>query len=323
MANLLPFLRRLALAPLVTVATEATIAQTPTPISTQPANTPVERTFLERTAISAADERCDLFTEGERLALASGRYQVRNELLRANYDPAKVHRLGEQVSANARSLGCEHPSVTSVAATIRDSYRQYVKTKFMEFPGLHGFWEASRSEHDAWAIREVDKESGAIIGLRRVKSREHPDGEFQLAVSLPAKGRTPTTVQLYMRDPTRLSDPWLGSLIGSTGKLSVPPRSVAKPEWAARQKIERDVTKDRLFVYYFSKAAIERIEQLDPREAVAVEITPSPHETNKKPTRVYFEVGDFTAAHRFALIPKPEYAPIPGEGQSGGKNDGH
>ena len=44
----------------------------------------VEHAFLERSAISAADEACNLFSEGERYALRAGLYQAEGELLRAN-----------------------------------------------------------------------------------------------------------------------------------------------------------------------------------------------------------------------------------------------
>ena len=84
----------------------------------------VQRTWLERVAISAADKSCNLFSEGERRALQSGIYQAEGELLRANKTPEEMERLAAEVSAHARSLGCAHPSVVEVAATIRSSYRQ-------------------------------------------------------------------------------------------------------------------------------------------------------------------------------------------------------
>ena len=79
--------------------------------------TQVERTFLERTAIAAADASCNLFSEGERLALRSGLYQAEGELLRADYTPAKLASLGAEVRLHAKSLGCDHPAVLEVAAT--------------------------------------------------------------------------------------------------------------------------------------------------------------------------------------------------------------
>src|SRR5690348_9425947 len=88
----------------------------------------VERAFLERSAIAASDKTCNLFTDGERLALKSGLYQSEGELLRAGKDPGELADLTDEVRAHAKALGCGHPSVQDVAATVRSSYRQFAKT---------------------------------------------------------------------------------------------------------------------------------------------------------------------------------------------------
>src|SRR5262249_28788842 len=103
-------------------------APAPTPAQSAAGLKAVERTFLERSAIAAADRYCNLFSEGERLALKSGLYQSEGELLRANKDPHELADLQAEVGAHAKSLGCNHPSVTEVAGTVRNSYRQFVKT---------------------------------------------------------------------------------------------------------------------------------------------------------------------------------------------------
>ena len=61
----------------------------------------LRRTWLERVAISAADKACALFSEGERLALRSGLYQVEGELLRAKQNRAEMTRLAAEVSEHA------------------------------------------------------------------------------------------------------------------------------------------------------------------------------------------------------------------------------
>src|SRR5262245_30828394 len=94
----------------------------------------VERTFLERTAIAAADQTCNLFTDGERLALTSGLYQSEGELLRAGKDPDELADMADEVRAHAKELGCAHPSVMEVAATVRSSYRQFAKTTALDYP---------------------------------------------------------------------------------------------------------------------------------------------------------------------------------------------
>lgn len=262
----------------------------------------VERVFLERTAIAAADAACSLFTDPERLALRSGLYQAEGELLRANYSSAKLASLASEVRAHAKALGCDHPDVMQVAGTIRASYRQFTKTNYLEYPAANSTWGASRSEHDKWAVMQTDKTTGIVFGLRRGEKFD----ELRLAVGIPAKGRAPSAAQLILRDANKMRDPWLGSLFGSTASASArPPRSVSRPEWAGDAEETENSTGDPIYVFYFSPEALARVELLDPREIVHLETTPSPMARDKTPVTVAFETGDLRAAHAFALIPKP------------------
>ena len=269
----------------------------------------VERAFLERTAISAADDACNLFTPAERFALRAGLYQSQNELLRANFSLEKINDTAASVRAHAKSLGCDHPSVRQVAATIRDSYRQFAKTNYLEYAAGHGVWRASRVAADQWALSELDKATGAAFGLRNSTDKKKPG--LRLAIAIPVGDSLPATAQLYIRDPQRLDEPWLGSLFGPTGQLSPTPRAMTRIEWAAETGEEDDIIGDPFQVYYFPETAIARIEALDPREAVQLELTPNPRDKNQRPVRILFEVGDFRAAHNFILIPQPSYAPSP------------
>jgi len=265
----------------------------------------VQRTWLERVAISAADKSCNLFTVGERLALQSGIYQAEGELLRANKTADEMDKLATEVSTHARSLGCAHPSVVEVAATVRSSYRQFAKTSYLDYPAARSTWGASRSEHDKWAVSQTDKATNVVLGLRRVKN------DLRLAISMPAKGMEPSSVQLVLRDPGKMPEPWLGSIAGATKELSAPPRSIAKIEWAGEIRKGKDVVGDPIWIFYFNPGAITRLEALDPREAMRLDFVPSQRSKNQTVKSVSFEVGDIRAAHAFALIPPPEYAPSP------------
>lgn len=265
----------------------------------------VQRTWLERIAISAADKNCNLFTEGERLALNSGIYQAEGELLRANKTTAEMEKLAAEVTSHARSLGCAHPSVVEVAATVRSSYRQFAKTNYLEYPAARSTWGASRSEHDKWAVSQADKTTSITFGLRRTKE---PDA-IRLAVSIPAKGLEPSSVQLVLRDPEKMPEPWFGSIAGATKALVAAPRSIAKVEWAGEIRKGKDAVGDPIWILYFSADAIARLEGLDPREAVQIDIVPSQRAKDQAVRRISFEVGDIKAAHAFSLIPKVESAP--------------
>lgn len=293
-------IRRVLLAPLAWAAMESAIAE--------PArNTGLERTFLERAAISAADEACRLFTPGERIALESGLLQTRGELLRAGRTPAQVEAKRAEVADHARTLGCKHASIVQTAATIRDSYLSFQKIDYMPYPGSHAVWEASRSKHDQWSVKQSDKASGAVFGLRRINKST----AVRLAIAIPTKGPAPSSARLWLRDSTRMADPWLGGVLTASKKLAPAPRSIARPEWAGRHTPERDYLNQPVEVFYFSDEAQERIENLDPREAIELELAPSIRSPGQQPVRIVFEAGDFKAARLFSEIPPPVY-PAPG-----------
>jgi hypothetical protein len=264
----------------------------------------VRRTWLERVAISAADESCNLFSEGERLALRSGLYQAEGELLRNKQSRTEMLLLSAEVSEHAKSLGCGHPDVVSVAATVRNSYRQFAKTSFLEYPASVSTWGASRSEHDRWAISQTDKASALIFGLRRVPGR--PD-DSRLAIAMPARGATPASAQLTFRDPDKMPEPWLGAISGKAGKLVAAPRAVSRVEWAGKVMSGKDEVGDPIWIFTFDAAAIDALELLDPREAVQVMLNPAPRAKDQKPRQVSFELGDFRAARAFSQIPKIDF----------------
>lgn len=268
----------------------------------------VQRTWLERVAISAADKACNLFTEPERLALLSGIYQTEGELLRANKTRGEMDRLAAEVTSHARSLGCAHPSVVQVAATIRSAYRQFTKTNYLEYPAGRSSWGASRVETDKWAVSQADKASGAVFGIRRFKSEEEA---LRLAVTIPVQGIEPSSVQLVLRDPAKMPEPWLGSIAGATSTLNAAPRSIAKVEWAGEVRKGKDAESAPVWIFYFSADALASMESLDPREAVRIDIVPSQRAKDQTVKRMAFEVGDIRAAYAFAQIPKPEPSPAP------------
>lgn len=264
----------------------------------------VERTFLERSAISAADEKCGLFSEGERLALKSGLYQAEGELLRAKIDPGEIEQMSRDVRVHARQMSCDHPDVSAVAATVRSSYRQFSRTGYLEYPSGRSTWGASRSPHDQWAVSQTDKASSYVFGLHQ---EEKSPGVLKLAVAVPYDYKPPSSVKLFLRDPDKLPEPWLGTSLGGppTATLAPPPKSVSRIEWASEMKEEENTVHDWFYICTFSPAAIQHIEALDPREAVSIEVTPSPLAKDQKVVRVVFEVGDLRAAHAFAMIPQP------------------
>lgn len=268
----------------------------------------LRRTWLERVAISAADKTCNLFSEGERFALASGIYQAEGELLRAGKSRAEMQRLSAQVTEHAQGLGCNNGEIVSVAATVRDSYRQFAKTNFLEYPAPRSTWGASRSEHDRWSASQTDKATGFIFGLRRVPGQ--PD-QSRLAIAMPARGVTPASAQITFRDPEKMSEPWFGSLSGKTDKLAPAPRATSRIDWAGKVMSGKDEIGAPIWIFTFDASVIAALEQLDPREAIQVNLLPAPRAKDQNVKSVVFEIGDFRAARAFSMIPKlEEVAPV-------------
>jgi len=264
-------------------------------------NAGLRRTWLERVAINAADETCHLFNDGEKLALRSGIYQAEGELLRNGESAKEMRRLSAEVSEHARSLGCAHPDVVSVAATVRNSYRQFAKTSYIEYPATNSTWGASRSEHDRWAISQTDKTSGLIFGLRRVPGQAD---QVRLVVAMPAQGVTPASAQLIFRDPDKMPEPWLGSISGKGTKLAAAPRSISRLYWAGKVMSGKDEVGSPIWIFAFDVSAIDALEKLDPREAIQISLLPAARAKDQKTKNFTFELGDFRAARAFSMIPQ-------------------
>lgn len=280
----------------------------------------IERMFVERAAISAADETCSLFSEPERYALRSGLWQNRGELLRNGYSQYRIDDLVADARDRAKELGCQHPAVRQVAATVRDSYRAFSKTAFLEFPSQRVTLQASREARDWWAVQQTDKTTGAIFGMRRIRQGDEAELEkgkdgkaidLRLAVAFPYSTFKlwPASVQLRVRDPGKAADPWLGTLFGASKQLAPPPKSVTRTAWAGESYAEKDVTGKPYMTFYFTQNAVNFVESLDPSEAVELVVTPNPREADQKPRSFLFEASDLRAARYFAMIPPAPAAP--------------
>ena len=62
--------------------------------------------FFERTVMTAADSRCDLFTPGVSAALAAGAAQARGAALRAGTDAKSLRRIEMNARGQAARINC-------------------------------------------------------------------------------------------------------------------------------------------------------------------------------------------------------------------------
>ena len=246
-------------------------------------SSPARRAYLERAAIQAADDACNLLASGERMALDSGFYQSRGELLRSGEDLSELNQSTSEVRKSAISLGCANPIVAQAMTTVRDSFRQFQKIDQLDFPGARGVWNVNRSGEEDWLIQYFDVDAGYILGWRKSAS----DGEAHFAIGIYDLVEPPAFVELVLRDPALLGDSWIAT--GLTGQFTP-----AKGQVRVQAKADSRSSTEGFLIFFLPPEAEALMEGQDPREDVLV---------RAGATTVSFEVGDYLAALNFARIP--------------------
>ncbi|MEM6627840.1 MAG: hypothetical protein AAF719_14180 [Pseudomonadota bacterium] len=262
-----------------------------------------DRAFLERASLRAADDNCELFNEGERLALEAGYWQSRGALLRGGYSVSDVTSLAEEAGAYALQRGCNDRNLALSADRLRDAFKAFSRTPFMEYFADYSTWTASRADSDDWAVVQA-AEDGARLGLFNAEAGAPPVPAVFFPIEEGYAG--PVSARLFLRDPLKSPSPWLGGVLGVRDGPTPPPSGISKPYWAGDVRVvEEGRGSPAGLAFFFAGDLQASLSELDPREAVWVEFAPSPRLRNAKPTRTMFEIGDFRAAAAFAAIPKP------------------
>ena len=73
----------------------------------------------------------------------------------------------------------------------------------------------------------------------------------------------------------------------------------------------KDAVGEPIWVFTFNASAIPELEQLDPREAIQIELVPPSRIADQSVKRIVLEVGDLRAARAFAMIPQATGSPAP------------
>ncbi len=264
--------------------------------------------FYERALMSAADASCHLFQPDVSAALAASLAQARGAALRSGADPASLDALAARASAAAAGAGCGSPSITAAAARVRDAFAGYAHLDQMEFPGELDSWTALRPADDGvahWRVVQNDR-----FGWNELKFGVAGRGEARalMAVAEFADGARPYGARLVMRDASLTTGPFLDpGQADVNGRIPIadrlPPRAATRVFNAeAMSPAGSDLAgRDRAgaWAFRFPEAAIDALQALDPREAVAVEFLLPGDEGVRT---AYIEVGDFAAARAFAEI---------------------
>lgn len=258
--------------------------------------------FYERTLMSAAGARCRLFEPSVAAALTASGRQAKGAALRAGTDPDVLNAAESRARARARAVVCNSKDLVLAAARVRKGFEGYSVIQVMTFTGDNAQWQADRGGQKRFSsdwrlIQRVRTRSGEVLfGLATV-----PGGEALTAVAAWPSALAASGARLIMRDPTLARraylDPRRRDLAGRT-----PPRNLTRSFLAS----ERAPARQSLLptgsasgeTFRFPPVAAFALEELDPREAVVLELT-YPTRGGERTETATFEVGDFAAGRAF------------------------
>ncbi len=260
-----------------------------------------DEVFGERALALAIDDRCQLFTDRERIALDAARLQARGILLRQGISPHALDDYSRELNVQADHTACDLPEVADLRHRVGEAFLAWQNIRDMDFPGGHYDWQATRSimpGEPHWAVSQTTDEM--TVGLSR------DDGDYRFSAALPAIDGAASAV-LVLRDTRRqadLYDPTMNGHFahpaGAEWASWTPPRYARSVVWASGMGTRSDqrglAQTENALVFHFSNRASDQLSGLDPREAAIIEVLGRNGEVL---AQFYFEVGDFAAARAF------------------------
>jgi hypothetical protein len=262
--------------------------------------------FYERTVMTAADMRCDLFAPEVSSALAAAAAQARGAALRAGQSAQSLQNIERQAQAKAFAASCASPDMMLAAGRVKAAFSGFAKISRLTYPGDVAPWRADRAggRTSLWRLSQETR-FGADRMAFGLAGRGGP--EALVAVARFADGAQPYSARLVLRDATRTSQPYLdrwrgGSTAGLPLDRRLSPGSGLKTYSASARSpagadlLPRDAKSG--WAFRFPESAARDLAGLDPREAVAVEFL-FPGDVAR---RAYVEVGDFAAGRAFLQV---------------------
>lgn len=251
-------------------------------------------TYYERAFVVAADARCDLFQPHIERALVAATAQARGAALRSGAAAADLTDVAWRARARAGSVSCRDPQLAVVKSRVDGAFEGWSRTARMTFPGDQRDWIANRTGYarPTWRLQQA-----SVVGASPVTfgyAGQDDQAELTAVVSWWGRPR-PTAARLVFRDPAKAPRPWLAgnNLIPASARASLwaSDVSAAEPTLLTAGKQAGDA-------WRFSPAAAAALEQLDPREAFAIEF----HFRDGSVATVPFEAGDFAAGRAFLAM---------------------
>lgn len=251
-------------------------------------------TYYERAFVVAADARCDLFQPQIGRALTAATAQARGAALRSGVAASDLTEVAWRARARAGSVSCADPDLAVVRDRVDGAFAGWARTARMTFPGDRFDWVANRSAYSrpTWRLQQA-----SLVGSSPVAfgyAGEGDEAALTAVVSWYGNPR-PTAARLVFRDPAKAPRPWLAgdNLIPVSARASLWASGVS----AAAPTLLADGKRDGQ-AWTFSPSAAAALEQLDPREAFALEF----HFRDGSVATVPFEAGDFVAGRAFIAM---------------------
>jgi hypothetical protein len=248
--------------------------------------TPLERTYGERVAMRALDQRCSFFVSGPRRALGGFTAQARGAALRAGSLAPSLNLISAQATQAAAAKSCNDPTVRAEAARVIAAHKGWRTQMNAVYPGVVREWRVDRSGLDAWrAVQETG--NGIRAGFVGTGAT--------LAFAIETPDVNAAGARLFLRDVSRLGPPSAGQ------RLAVPLRvgtitHVAAAKHPADTKVRIGTPSRAGAMLIFPDDTTRAVLIADPRDSFEVEITSRTGQI----TRVIVEVGDIVAAFAFA-----------------------
>lgn len=249
--------------------------------------------FAERSALLAADRRCDLFSPQLRQALEASTFQARGVLLRSGWTAARADALARGAARDVSNRRCDDPVLARAAADARAGFAGWTRMMGMTFPGGERTWSARRAaDPQGFYIRQdIPGPRPAVFGVRRVGD----GGSLMLVLPLRPGEAVPSTARLSFRDTVRAPRS-IADTPGRTGHglaSLAASHATARVTHASARAVETGERGARAVVFTFPDATLYAMKGLDPREAMTLTLD------GQTPITLYVEVGDIAAAHAF------------------------
>ena len=251
-------------------------------------------TYFERAFVVAADARCNLFGPGIDAALDAATAQARGAALRTGAAEADLSAAAARARARAGSVSCADPQLATVRARVDGAFSGWLRTPRMDFPGARRSWIANRvrSTRANWRLQQMSVVGASPVAFGYAGKGDTPG--LTAVVSFVGRSR-PNAARLVLRDPARVSRPWLAGdgLVPVSARASLWATGVGPADQtllaAGRRAGE---------AWRFPASAAAALERLDPRETFAVEF----HFRDGSVATARFEAGDFAAGRAFLAM---------------------